>query len=72
MKMTRSQLIYETASDPVLSARIAVAKLLCGNPIGSKIDVILAQAQHKAGQAAALAARAPLKGASARHIASLV
>jgi len=72
MNEKRRSLIYGAASEAVMQARIEVAKLLVHSADKDRVDIIIAQAQRKAGDAAILAAMAPLKDApSIRHIVSI-
>ena len=51
----RRQLIYDTACEPLLQARIQIARMMCGQPLVNEVDLILARAMDKCG-AGALAA----------------
>lgn len=65
----RRQLIYDTACEPVMQARIRIARLMCGQAIGNDIDMILAQAMDKCGSGALAALDADMReNPSARRL----
>jgi len=46
----RRQMLYSAASEPVMQARIKIARLLADDPRGREVDEILFEAMNKAGQ----------------------
>jgi hypothetical protein len=65
----RRQLIYDTACEPVMQARIKIARMMCGHPQGSEIDMILAQAMDRCGSGALAALDADMRdNPSARRL----
>ena len=72
MNQKRKSLIYGAASEAVMQARVEIAKLLAHSADKDRVDIIIAQAQRKAGDAAILAAMTSLKDQpSIRHLVSV-